>query len=251
MTHPSNVGGSSGVENVKNMWLHHYQSLLNSIPGSPVNIKKINEYCSNVQLNVQMIVNVKEFQDIIHAMPVGKAPGYDHVSNEHFKYANEKLHVLMSLLYSSMLIHGFLQDAMMITIIAPIIKNKAGDLSDNNNYRPIALATIASKLFESLILSRVSTFLSTCVNQFGFKKHHSTEMLIFLLKELFRHYIANGSSMYVTMLDVSKAFDKVNHSKLFTKLIDRGCPSFIVRILYYWYRTQKFTVRWCSFSEFF
>ena len=157
LPNPSNVGGASGVENVKNMWLHHYQSLLNSIPGSPVNIKKINEYCSNVQLNVQMIVNVKEIQDIIHAMPVGKAPGYDSVSNEHFKYANEKLHVLMSLLYSSMLIHGFLSDAMMITI-APIIKNKAGDLSDNNNYRPIALATIASKLFESLILSRVSTF---------------------------------------------------------------------------------------------
>ena len=105
-----------------------------------------------------MIVNVKEIQDIIHAMLVGKAPGYDSVSNEHFKYANEKLHVLMSLLYSSMLIHGFLPDAMMITIIATIIKNKAGDLSDNNNYRPIALATIASKLFESLILSRVSTF---------------------------------------------------------------------------------------------
>ena len=111
LPNPSNVGGASGVENVKNMWLHHYQFLLNSIPGSPVNIKKINEYCSNVQLNVQMIVNVKEIQDIIHAMPVGKAPGYDSVSNEHFKYANEKLHVLMSLLYSSMLIHGFLPDA--------------------------------------------------------------------------------------------------------------------------------------------
>ena len=139
----------------------------------------------------------------------------------------------------------------MITIIAPIIKNKAGDLSNNNNYRPITLATIASKLFEYLILSRVSTFLAICVNQFGFKKHHSTEMLI-LLKELFQHYIVNGSSMYVTILDASKAFDKVNHSKLFTKLIDRGCPSFIVRILYYWYSTQKFTVRWChSFSKFF
>ena len=158
LPNPSNVGGSSGVENVKNMWLHLYQSLLNSIPGSPVNTKKINEYCSNVQLNVHMIVNVKEIQYIIHAMLLGKAPGYDTVSNEHFKYANEKLHVLMSLLYSSMLIHSFPPDAMMITIIAPIIKSKAGDLSDNNNYRPIALATIASKLFESLILSRVSTY---------------------------------------------------------------------------------------------
>ena len=79
------------MENVKNISLHHYQSLLNSIPGSPANTKKINEYCSNVQFNVQMIVNVKEIQYIIHAMPIGKAPGYDSVSNEHFKYANEKL----------------------------------------------------------------------------------------------------------------------------------------------------------------
>ena len=59
--------------------------------------------------------------------------------------------------------------------------------------------------------------------------------------------------MYVTMLDASKAFDQVNHSKLFTKLIDRGCPSFIVCILYYYkYITHKFTVRWCcNFSDFF
>ena len=76
----------------------------------------------------------------------------------------------------------FLPNSMMVTVIAPIIKNKAGDLSDNNNYRPIALATVASKLFESLILSRVSILLTTCANQFGFKKDHSTEMLIFLLK---------------------------------------------------------------------
>ena len=94
-------------------------------------------------------VIVMEIQDIIHAMPICKALGYDSVSNEHFKYANEKFHVIMSLLYSSMFIHVFLPDAT-ITSIAPIIKTMA----DSNTYRPIALATIASKLFES----RVSTF---------------------------------------------------------------------------------------------
>ena len=56
----SNVGGASGAENVKNRWLHHYQSLLNSIPGSLANTKMINEYCSNVQFNDQMIDKVKE-----------------------------------------------------------------------------------------------------------------------------------------------------------------------------------------------
>ena len=38
--------------------------------------------------------------------------------------------------------------------------------------------------------------------------------------------------MYVTMLDASIAFDKINHSKLIDKLIDRGYPAFIVRMYY-------------------
>ena len=66
-------------------------------------------------------------------MPDGKASDYDHISNEHFKYANEKIHVHMPLLYSSLLMHDFLSDTMMVTIIAPIIKHKSGDVSDNNN----------------------------------------------------------------------------------------------------------------------
>jgi len=58
---------------------------------------------------------------------------------------------------SSLLMHGVLCDTMMVTIIASIIKNKSGDLSDNNNHRP-------SNLFESLTLSRITIFLATCAN---------------------------------------------------------------------------------------
>ena len=72
------------------MWLRHYQSLLNSIPDSPVHIHKINKYCSNIQINDNMVVKVKELQEIISAtMPVGKVSGYDQISNEHF-YNNKK-----------------------------------------------------------------------------------------------------------------------------------------------------------------
>ena len=55
-------------------------------------------------------------------------------------------------------------------IIVPIVKNKCGHVSDSNNYRPIALATIMSKLFESVILLICEMFLDTCPNQFGFKR---------------------------------------------------------------------------------
>ena len=63
---------------------------------------------------------------------------------------------------------------MIETIIVPIVKNKCGNLSDSNNCRPIALATIISKLFESAILLKCEMFLDTCPNQFGFKKGHGT-----------------------------------------------------------------------------
>ena len=64
-------------------------------------------YYSNIQISDNKVVKVKELQELIIAMPVGKASGYDHISNEHFKYANEKLHILISLFYSSLLIHVF------------------------------------------------------------------------------------------------------------------------------------------------
>ena len=50
----------------------------------------------------------------------------------------------------------------METTIVPIIKNKCGNLADSNNHRPIA--TIVSKLFESIILYKCEEFLYTCDN---------------------------------------------------------------------------------------
>ena len=68
---------------------------------------------------------------------------------------------------------------MIETIIIPIVKNPRGYLSDSNNYRPIELATIMSKLFESVILLKCEMFLDTCPNQFGSKKGHSTDVCIY------------------------------------------------------------------------
>ena len=56
------------------------------------------------------------------------------------------------------------------TTIVPITKNKAGDLSSGNNNRPIALANVISKVFESLIILRCEQFLTTADNQFGLSR---------------------------------------------------------------------------------
>jgi len=48
-------------------------------------------------------------------------------------------------------------------------------MSDISNYRPVAVATVVSKLLEQFILSNISPFLGTTDNQFSFKAGRSTD----------------------------------------------------------------------------
>ena len=56
------------------------------------------------------------------------------------------------------LAHGYLPPAMIEITIVPMVKNKSGNLSESSNYRPIALATIVSKMFESALLFKCAEY---------------------------------------------------------------------------------------------
>ena len=65
----------------------------------------------------------------------GKACGVDGLAAEHFIYADERIHFILSILFNCLISHGYLPSEFMKTAIVPIIKNKTGDTSDKNNYR--------------------------------------------------------------------------------------------------------------------
>ena len=86
--------------------------------------------------------------------------------------------------FTCMFIHGYLPKDMLSIVLIPILKDKAGNLSSKDNYRPVALASITSKVLEVVIQRRIEGLLETCGNQFGFKRKHGTAYVYLCLKRV-------------------------------------------------------------------
>jgi len=71
--------------------------------------------------------------------------------------------------------------------------------------------------------------------QFGFKAGLSCSHALFTLRTVCDYYNKRGSSVYIASLDASKAFDKVNHSRLFSHLLSKNVPLCFIRVMFDWY----------------
>ena len=129
-----------------------------------------------------MAVSTKSVSEIISKLECGKSADPDGIDAEYLKLSNIKIHVLLSMCFTLCLTHGYIPPAVIETTIVPIVKNKSGNLSDSNNYSFIALATIVSKMLESVLLLTCVEYLSTSDNQFGFKSLHCTDLCIYTWK---------------------------------------------------------------------
>jgi len=107
---------------------------------------------------------------LLQKLPLNKAPGPDFFSAKHLLHAGEPLYFFLSvgLLFNMCTVHDYVPNYCLNTTLVPICKNKNGNTTDTSNYRPVAVATVVSKLLEHFILSNISSFLGTADNQFGF-----------------------------------------------------------------------------------
>ena len=194
------IAGTSGETNIANMWKDHYSSLLNSSS----NITDKDDECisfKNMCFNHGMHVSVSEVLDLLRGQPNDKPTGMDGLSGESLKFADPILAVLLSICFTCMFKHCYLPSSMLDSVIVPLVKNRNGDLSDKNNYRPIALSSTISKVFENVILYRLEEYLWTTDNQFGFKAGHSTDLCVYALTEFIEYFKRRSTSVYVAFLD--------------------------------------------------
>ena len=101
------------------------------------------------------------------------------------------------------------------------------------NYRPISMLPFLSKIFEKLMCARLDSYLKLnnilCTNQFGFCKNSNTSDAIIEFLDNVYSSLDSKQSTIAVYLHFSKAFDRVNHNILMSKLLHKGVKGVMQR----------------------
>ena len=98
-----------------------------------------------------------------------------------------------------------------VSVITPVVKNTSSLLHDVNNYRLLAIISGISKAFESLINLHFGQLFTYHKNQFGFSVGGGCNKATFAFNNTVKYFRDRHSNVFLSALDVTKAFDSVNH----------------------------------------
>ena len=165
-----------------------------------------------------------ELESICSMFASGKAPGYDNISMRVIKHSFDLISAALANIIDLSLQKGIFPEKLKIAKVIPIYK--VDDPSHFTNYRPISLLSSFSKFFEKVMYNRTIEFaeqyniLYHC--QFGFHKNYSTSHALIHLINRISSAIDQRETTVGVFLDLSKAFDTLDHQILFTKLENYG-----------------------------
>jgi hypothetical protein len=184
-----------------------------------------------------------EVSSLINNLKNESSAGYDGVSSEILKIIKDVIVPYLTYIFNTCMENGIFPDAFKKSVLIPI--HKSGNKNCLDNYRPISILTVFSKLFEKIINSRIYSFLEThnilADSQYGFRRGRSTSDAVHDLTDFVVHKLDERKRCLTIFLDLKKAFDTVSIPILIRKLDGlgmRGLPQLLLSD-YLNNRTQK------------
>ena len=216
--------------------------------------KKINEACHNsdsqndvdfsdVNVNEELnaLFTLDDVISVVKKLKNGKSTGIDFIHNEFLKQSNDVLLDFYCKFFNVILETGIVPDIWCKGLIMPLYKNK-GSRTDPDNYRGITLLSCLGKLFTACLNNRISAYIHSNkmgLEQAGFRKGFSTLDHIFTLHSIINYYQNKNGRVYCAFIDYRKAFDFIDRSSLWIKMIQNNVNGKVLNVVKNMYSNAK------------
>ena len=188
-------------------------------------------------------VSLERMRELIKLLKVGE--GHDKIHKIFLLKMSDKLLQLICNFMNACYSHCFVPESLLYGDINPTIKDTKGNNTVSPNYRRVMQSSFLLKLFEIHVLDILKEKVHFNIRQFGYEQFTSTTDACLVLKETVNKYISNkDSKVYGLFVDLSKAFDKVDHFRLGRIFLERKLPPDLILFLMYYLRNQKARIVW-------
>jgi hypothetical protein len=165
-------------------------------------------------------VDPHEVEKIITNLKSKPSCGIDELPSTLIKACAEELTPPLTYIINQSFTEGVFPDLLKVALIKPV--HKKNDKSDPNNYRPIALLPVISKIYEKAMCSRLYSFCEKFEifddAQNGFRKNRSTTLATYKYTNEILKILNNKEYAIGVLLDMTKAYEKVKYNILLEKL---------------------------------
>lgn len=166
------------------------------------------------------LTNEVEVAKIIKSFKPKSSTGHDGISMKLLKLISPAINRSLALIINQSLITGIFPQNLKIAKVTPIYKKDEKHLM--NNYRPVSLLTSISKVFEKVVFLQLYQYFNenklSYKNQYGFREKHSTELATLELVDRVSTALDQKDTPIAVYMDLSKAFDTLDHRILLHKL---------------------------------
>ena len=170
------------------------------------------------------LVQSPEIQKIINNFKSKSSVGSDNISMKLFKRISNTLVIPLTFIINQSLTTGIFPNDLKIAKILPLFKKGCDKTFDN--YRPISLLPCLSKVIERVVYNQLYSFFESnklfFFSQHGFRKLHSTESAVLQFIDRILNHLDNNRLPLAIFIDLSKAFDTIDHDILLHKLAFYG-----------------------------
>ena len=240
------MDGVSGSENIASHFKNIYEGIYNQHDSTDKVhdiLFDLNSRIRNQDRDELNKISETLIINIISKLHSGKSDSTQNWSTDALKAGDTVLASHFCNLFKAFFSHGYVSELFLNCSLIPIVKDQNSSKVISDNYRLIGISSLFLKFFDYIILTLFSDAFNSINLQFGFQKNCSTTMCTWTLLETVNYFTNRGSSMFVCLLDLSKAFDTIKHDILFKKLSEKIPPIFL-RVVIFSYLYQKCAVKW-------